>query len=259
MGGVSMRIWCQSCGAFGKDPIWDDYERGLKERAEEVVRTGTVVELHGLEASVPGIDRYRVSQNLCTVQAVKNAIRAEEEGYDAFVMISTIDAGFLEVREAANIPVVFMLENSVHFAMLLAPRFAFFTHNEGLLTQLTEQTRQYGLGKAMVTGSHMDLSYMDWPDMFGHPEKYLDPITQKVKEAIANGARILIPAALPLGVWLTKQGLLEIDGARVLDAFGCAVKMAELMVELKKIGITRANYGPPQKSMLETIRSLYVS
>jgi Asp/Glu/hydantoin racemase len=174
-------------------------------------------------------------------------------------MISTIDAGFFEVRESVDIPVVCMLENSVHFAMLLAPRFAFLTHNEGILTQLTEQTRQYGLGKAMVTGSHMDLSYMDWPDLFGHPEKYLDPITRKAGEAVSNGARVLIPAALPLGVWLVKQGLFEINGARVLDAFGCAVKMAELMVELSKVGITRAHYGPPQKDMLESIRSLYVS
>jgi len=253
-----MKIWCQSCGAFGKDPVWDAYEQGLKERAKEVARPDTVIELYGQEMTIPGIDRYYASKNVCLVQSTKNAIRAEREGYDAFVMISTVDAGFNEIREVVDIPVVFMLENSLHFAMVLAPKFAFFTHNEAMLAQLTAQTKQYGLAERMAPGGYLNLAYSIWPDMYGHPERHIDAITQKAKEVIANGARVLIPSALPLGVWLIKQGLAEIDGARVLDAFGCAVKMAELMVDLKKLGITRARYGPPQKEVLEAMQKLYL-
>ncbi|MFH1169874.1 MAG: aspartate/glutamate racemase family protein, partial [Chloroflexota bacterium] len=135
-----MKVWCQSCGAFGKDPVWNDYEESLKRHAKKIARPDTVVELHGLDGTVPGIDSYHASQSMCMMQSVRNAIRAEREGYDVFVMISTIDAGFNEVREMVDIPVVMMLENCVHFAMMLAPRFAFFTHNEPLLLGLTELT-----------------------------------------------------------------------------------------------------------------------
>lgn len=119
-----MKLWCQSGGALGKDPLWHDYENGLRERAKEVIRPDTVVELHGLDATITGIDRFRASQTPCTIPTIKNAIRAQNEVYDAFVLISTFDTAYYEVRELIDIPVVFMLENSLHLAMTLASRFA---------------------------------------------------------------------------------------------------------------------------------------
>ncbi len=252
-----MKIWCQSCGAFGKDPIWDPYEKGLKEHAKKVARTDTVVELHGQELTIPGIDRFHASGAMCMVTSVKNAIRAEREGYDAYIMISTIDAGYHEIREVVDIPVVFMLENCIHLAQVLAPKFAYITHTQLLLARLEEITKQYGLAEHMVHGDYLNLSYSAWPEMFGHPERFADAITQKAKGIIAKGAGILIPAALPLGVWLVKQGLTDIEGARVLDAWGCAIKMAELMVDLKKIGVTRSKASSPPKDILSSIQKLY--
>ncbi len=253
-----MKIWCQSCGVFGKDSAYFGYyEKALEKHAREIARPDTAVDIRGADIFAPGVDRYHASQNICTMQAVKKAIRAEQEGYDAFVMISTIDAGFYEIREMVDIPVVFMLENCVHFAMILAPKFAFLTHNDALLERLTEMTKQYGLAENMIPGGHLDYSYTIWPDMFEHPERYIDIVTQKAKEIIKRGARILIPSALPLGVWIVQQGLTDVDGCRIIDAFGCAVKMAELMVDLKKIGISRSKYGSPPKDILTTIQKLY--
>lgn len=252
-----MRIWCQSCGAFGKDPVWDPYEKGLKEHASKVARPDTVVDLYGQEATIPGIDKYRASQTMCVVGSIKNAIRAEREGYDAYIMISTMDAGFHEIREVVDIPVVFMLENCIHLALMFAPKFAFITHNQPLLSRLEELTKQYGLAENMIPGDFLNLSYSVWPEMFGHPERFADSITQKSKGIIAKGAGILIPSALPLAVWLVKQGLTDIDGARVLDAWGCAIKMAELMVDLKKLGVARSKATSPPKDMLRTIQKLY--
>ena len=253
-----MKIWCQSCGSFGQDPVWDDYEQCLNKRAKEVARPDTYIELHGLDAPVPAIDTYNASRNMCTIQSTRNAIRAEREGFDAFVMISLIDAGFYEIREVTDLPVVFMLENCIHFALMLAPKFSFLTHNKSLLLRMTELTNQYGLDKNLIPGGYLDLSYSVWPDMYKHPEHHVDKIVQKAKELIANGAGIIIPSALPLDVWLVQQGLTEIDGACVLDAFGCAIKMAELMVDLKKVGISRSKVGPPSKEMLENIQKLYI-
>lgn len=254
-----MKIWCQSCGAFGKDPIWSDYEEGLKKRAKEVARRDTAVEFYAQEMTIPGIDRYYASQNVCAVQSIKNAIRAEREGYDAFVMISTPDPGFQEIREVVDIPVVFILENSLHFAMMLAPRFAFITHGPGILSLLNVRTRQYGLAERMAPGGYFDFTYTDWPELYGHPERYFDIITRKAREIITSGANILIPAALPLGVWFIQQGLTEIDGARILDSFGCALKMAEVLVDLKKVGISRIKYGPQQREISEAMRKLYAT
>ncbi len=254
-----MKIWFQSCGAIGTDPLWSPYEQALKEHAKEVARPDTVVELHGQEITIPGIDRYYASKNVCVVQSIKNAIRAEREGFDAFVHITTFDAGFYEIRELVDIPVVFMLESSVHFAMTLAPKFAFFTHNKWALGQLERQVQQYGLTEFMVPGDYLEgVSYLTFGDMFGHPEKYIDTITQDIKKVVANGAGVIMAASLPLSVWLIKQGITEIDGACILDQFGFIIKQAELMVDLKKIGIKRSKYGPHQKDMLEAMQKLYL-
>lgn len=254
-----MKIWCQSCGAFGKDPVWDEYEKGLRMRASKITRKETMIELHGLDKTVPGIDRFRTSQSLCTVQSIRNAIRAEQEGYDAFVMISSLDAGFQEIREAIDLPVVFMLENCIHLSMMFAPKFAFLTHNRELLIRLVELTQNYGLAESMTPGGHLELSYSVWPDMFGNPTQYQADIVQKAREIISGGAGILIPSALPLSVWLVQQGLMEIDGVPILDAFGCALKMAELMVDFKKYGIYRKKSGPRQQDVRQIIQQAYIN
>lgn len=252
-----MKIWCQSCGAFGKDAVWNDYEQTLVAHAQKVTRPGTLVELHGVEATLPGIDRYHASQTLCGMESIRNAIRAEREGFDAFVMINTRDAGFREIKELTDIPTVFMLENSILFALMFGPKFSFITHNKELLSRLTELTRQYEIAAHMVPGGHLDLSYSDWPQLFGDPRRYIDAMTRKVKELAGRGAQVLIPSALPLNMWFLKQNLIEIDGARILDGFGCALKTAELMVDLKEMGIHRTKCGPLSKDMLAAIQKLY--
>lgn len=254
-----MKIWFQSCGAIGKDPLWSPYEKALKEHAGKVARPDTVVELHGQEATIPGIDRYYASRNVCAVQSIKNAIRAEREGFDAFVHITTTDAGSDEIRELVDIPVIFMLESSVHLAMTLAPKFAFFGHNNLIMAQMQRQAKQYGLTENMVEGGYLEgVSYMTFGDMYGNPEKHVDTVTQKIKGIVANGANVIISGALPLGVWLAKQGITELEGACVLDTFGYIIKQAELMVDLKKMGIKRSKYGPPQKDMLKAMQKLYL-
>jgi allantoin racemase len=252
-----MKIWCQSCGALGRDAIWNDYEQALQSYAREVTRADTVVDFYGVRASIPGIDRYHASQAVCDMQSIRNAIRAEREGYDVFVVINTRDAGFNEIKELVSIPTVFMLETCIHFAMMLGPRFAFFTHNLDLFLRLTELTHQYGLARQMVPGGHLNLTYSDWPDLFGSPEKYIEPFRQKIEEIVARGANILIPSALTLNLWLLKQNMMEVKGGRVLDGIGLALKTAELMVDLKNMGIVRTTPGPPSQGMLAAIQKLY--
>ncbi len=251
-----MKIWCQSCGAIGKDPVWYEYEKAMEEHAKEIARPDTVVEIHGCD-SIPGLDQYYASQAICRMQSIRNAIRAEQEGYDAFVMISNTDQGYHEIREVVDIPVVFILENSIFFSLMFAQRFAFLTHNSTGLSFMTELARQYGLTERMVEGGYLKLRYTDWTNMFKHPDRYVEIITQKAKEIVARGAGILIGVALPISVWCLKNGLAEIDGARVLDGFGCAVKMGELMVDLKKIGISRIKSSPPSQELLAGIQKLY--
>lgn len=252
-----MRIWCQRAGGLSSDPIWTDFDRGLNAHARFICRPDTVVDQYAQESSIPGIDQYRSSLNVAIVQSIKNAIRAEREGYDAFLMVSTADAGFHEIRELVDIPVVFMLENTLHFASMFSPTFAFIAHGNRILSLLTQKAGEYGLTEHMTPCGHLDLTYQDWPDLYAHPERHMASVTKKAEELVAKGARLLIPVALPFSVWCVRQGIKELAGVPVMDGYGCALKMTELMVDLKRLGITRNRMGPAQKEVKDAMLKLY--
>ena len=63
----------------------------------------------------------------------------------------------------------------------------------------------------------------------------------------------MVPLAVPLVVWFFQQGLPNIKGALVLNARGCAIKMAEMMVNMIKVGISRSNSGSSLPDILSSI------
>ena len=59
---------------------------------------------------------------------------------------------------------------------------------------------------------------------------------------------------------LIEQGITELGGVRALDSQGTLVKMAEMMVDLHKMGITRNNmgrYSPQSEEALRDARKVY--
>lgn len=254
-----MKIWCQSAGALGKDKAWKPYEQSLRRHLQDVVRPGTEVHLQGTDFTIPGLARYRTPSLVAQFQAIRNAISAEEQGYDAFVQNSTNDGGFDEIRELVNIPAIFVTETGLHLACLLADKFAFFTHNKLMLERITELAERYGMTHRMVPGGHLNLSgYSDLMEMYQHPKRHVDSVVRVVREISARGAHVLFPAAGALNQWLVDNKLQEIDDTLILDASGAAVKMAELMVDLKGIGIQRSRgYHPrPQPDVLEALKKV---
>lgn len=255
-----MKIWCQSCAAVGREPLWAGYDKALAKHVKEVASPGTVVDLHGVTATAPGIDRYHFAEHIETMEVVKNAMQAEKEGYDAFVMVSTIDAGYYEVREVVSMPATFITEAALHQACQLAPRFAFFTHHSGLLLRVEEMARRYGLAGRMVPGGSLGVSYTQFHDMYRNPAKYIDMVKETGRKLAAQGADILVPAGNPFNMYLVEQGVTEIDGAPILDVCAVAIMTAEVMVRLRQRGINRSRRGvffAPSPQELEVARQLY--
>ncbi|MFC1981443.1 aspartate/glutamate racemase family protein [Chloroflexota bacterium] len=255
-----MKIWCQSCTPLGHGEPWDTYQRSLERRIDEIVRPGTTAELHGADYPISGVDRFRAAGNVCQWQTIRNAVRAEKAGYDAFVMLSTNDAGFYEIRELTKIPVVFITEASLHLSCLLSDKFGYVTHNSASLRRRIGLVEQYGLAHRMVPGAHLDITYNNFQEMFENPKPYLESISQKAREVVNRGAGVLLTSPLVINRCLLDNNVWEIDGAVVLDAAAAVIKLAELMVDYKAIGINRCktgNYAPPPTDVLEPLKKLY--
>ena len=255
-----MKIWCQSCTSLEQDENFKEYTECVKKYAQEIARPDTILEFHGVDEAIPELSAGPAPHSLCVYQSIRNAFRAEREGYDAFVMINALDNGYYEIKQALNIPVAFITETALHIAMMFAPKFAFLAHQGPFLLQIQELAERYGVDKHMIPGGYLGTDLADLPNIFRNPNSHVDVVKTVAREIIARGADILVPGAGCVNMFLHNNGIREIDGALVLNTLGCVVKIAELMVDMQKIGITRSRHGmyaALSKEALATINKFY--
>lgn len=238
-----MRIWYQSSTPLGHDPMWSPYEESIRRHVQKVAEPDTEVQVHGVMATHLLAERSSYAQYLNQAQIINNAINAEREGYDAFCVACTGDPGFSEIREVVGIPVVFLSQSCFHLASILANKFSLIAHNRNGLLELRQKIRQYGLEDRFVPCSAFNLTLLELVKGFSNPEPIVDVVKETAREAIENGAGILLCSCNILNMILVDYGLMEIDGIAILDTAGTIVKMAEFMVALRQAGICSSKTG----------------
>ena len=255
-----MRIWYQSSLSLGVDPVWKPYQESLKRHVQEVARQDTQVDVHGVEFVEPQQARSAYIRYLNKGQVINNAIRAEREGYDAFCVGCTLDPGFPEVKEVVDIPVAFLFESCLHLACILAGRFSLIAFNKDVLLYSIQEIKQYGLYQWFVPCDTFNLDATDLPGGFENPEPIVEAVNQATKRAIEHGAGILLATCNILNQVLVDGGIRQVGGVPILDTIGAIVKVTELMVDLKKIGVSRSSKGlftSLSKDELARIRKAY--
>ena len=141
-----MRIWYQS---------YVDYENGktywdnLRKHLADIVDDGTTVDVKGITP----FDSYAhpLVEFRCAREMIANAITAEREGYDAFVVGHFQDAGLYEARSAVDIPVVALGEASMLYGCQLGQQLGIVTINPRFKPWFRHQIGKYGL-QDRVTG-----------------------------------------------------------------------------------------------------------
>ena len=73
---------------------------------------------------------YRFLEYHDTREVIYNAMQAEREGYDAFLIGNISDAGIREAREVVGIPVLGLCETSLHVACMMGANFSLVTISE---------------------------------------------------------------------------------------------------------------------------------
>jgi Asp/Glu/hydantoin racemase len=116
------------------------------------------------------------------------------------------------------------------------------------------------MAERMTPGGYLNLTVADYGKLYTTPEPYLTAITQEARKIITQGADVLLLFGNPINMFAMDHNLREIDGVPILDVCGAAIKIAELMVDLKKMGITRSRSGlfsVPSKEEHAQLRKLY--
>jgi len=245
---------------MGSDPMWVPYQESLKRHVQKVARPDTKVEVHGVKVSHPLVERSSYVQYLNRAQIINNAITAEGEGFDVFCVGCTLDPGFYEIREVVSIPVAFLSESCFHLASILADKFSLLAHSEKTLLSLMQKMKQYGVEGRYVPCPAFTISMPDLINGFSHPEPVIDVVKQAGREAVENGAGMLVTGCNILNMVLVDASFREIDGVPIMDTAGALVKVAELMFDLKQAGISRSKagaYTPLSREELAAIREVY--
>ncbi len=256
-----MRIWYQSYAAIGFDPKWKNYEEDLKSYVQKVARPDTKVDVHGAGKMAPKMVVSDYIQLMHMPQIIDNALQAEREGYDAFCIGGTLDLGHIYLREVLDIPIAFIAESAFYNACLLARKFGIVGLNEVILRRQMELVKYHGLEERCVPGVHLGSTLLELVELFGkNPQRVIDRFSEASGKVIAQGAGALIPGYGALSSFLGQQGIHDIDSVPIVDIIAVVIKTAEMLVDLKNLGVKRSRIGfytYASKEELIAARKLY--
>ena len=262
-----MRIWHQSFTVLDDVPHYRD---ALARHLGAQVAEGTTVDLHGMApgtypSDYPGTHiGYAYLSGLHREQFVEAALRAQDEGYDAFLIATIPDTGFEEVRTLIDIPVVTLGQTSVLMAAQLGDCIGIVNFIEALVPQLRRNFRNYRLDQLVGPVVQVEAGFTDVMAAYADPRSLLDAFTTAARRAIGEGATVIVPGEGPLNVFLADQGVAEVDGVPVLDSLGTCARVAELRAaQHRASGIRASRVGffgaQPPRELVDAARSFYGS
>lgn len=248
-----MRIWYQS---------YVDYENGatywdaLRVHLDAIVDPGTTVDIRGITPH----DNYAhpIVEWRCAREVICNAVRAEREGYDAFVIGHFQDAGLYEARSVVDIPVLGMGEASMLWSAQLGQRLGIVTINRRYIPWFHHQIGKYGL-RERVTGVHaMNFQPGEILAAFGSDERLASVravFEEQAAPLVAEGVDVLIPGGgIPM-LLFSQIHEHRVEGTPVVNGIPIVVKMAETAVKLRRLtglGASRTgDYAKPPADILE--------
>ncbi|MGW5276875.1 aspartate/glutamate racemase family protein [Streptomyces sp. NPDC004044] len=260
-----MRIWHQSFTVLDDVPHYRD---ALARHLGSVAAPGTEVVLHGMApgtypSDYPGTHiRYAYLSGLHKEQFVHAALRAQDEGYDAFLIATIPDTAYEECRSVVDIPVVTFGQTSVLLAATLGDTIGIVNFIGALEPQLRRNMRLYGLDRILGPIRQVAAEFTDVMAAYAAPAGLLAAFTQAARGAIAAGATAIVPGEGPLNVFLADHGVSRVDDVPVLDSLGSCLQIAEMRArQYRRTGLTASRAGfhheQPPRELLDQARDFY--
>src|SRR6266478_1152963 len=227
------RLWYQS---FVHPVEQAPYIERLQHQLDSVASPGCRFEVHGLDP--PDHFFHPLTEFRCAAQTIRNGIKAEREGYDAFVIGHFQEPGLLETRGSLDIPVIALGEANLLAACSMGRRLGLVTIDPVFIDWHERQIRADALqGRfAGVRAIHIDLSgFMEaFTDEQAYQRVRADFVAQ-VRPLVAAGAEVIIPAGgLPMMLFARERPFV-IDGALVLNGIAVVAKAAEMALALHRL------------------------
>lgn len=260
-----MRIWHQSFTVLDDVPHYRD---ALARHLRAQLAPGSSIDLHGMRpgtypSDYPGTHiGHAYLAGLHREQFVHAALRAQDEGYDAFLIATVPDTGYEEVRTVVDIPVVAYGHTSVLMAAALGTCVGIVNFIAALEPQLRRNLRNYRLDQLVGPIVQVEAGFGDVMVAYAEPQPLLEAFTRAARRAIAAGADVIVPGEGPLNVFLADQGVSRVDDVPVLDSLATCARVAELRAaQHRRTGLKPSRVGfygaQPDRRLLDAARAFY--
>ena len=213
-----------------------------EENLRKVARSDTEFDFESLSEVFPlAYNTFRYNALKCADGAVERIIRAQEEGYDAAVISCMLDPGLYEARGTVVIPVTGTFEASGLLSMMMGHLYSVVTvgpeaANTSGMRRLADS---YGFGSRLASIRHIEIKADKLYPEETPTQQILDMLEQVGKRCVEeDGAEVLIPGCTILGSLFSHgygKDPTEVFGVPVVDPMVAAFKMAEMMVEMRKL------------------------
>ena len=236
-----MRIWFHKHTVEGRLPLLDAWYR---EHLDAVKDPGTTIDIKTLPAETYPVRTpfslvgHHSAQVLFSEHFAHAAVRAERAGYDAWVIAAGQDPGLRDARHLAAIPTVGYGESAFFLAAMTGRRFGLLGFMPRLVEPIRHNVRSYRLEASLASyvivpagwdGVHRALD--------GDDSVFLEAYQEAAARAAKAGAELIVPAEGIPNEILWHRGIRTLSGLPVVDPAGLAVKFAELLVTLARLGV----------------------
>ncbi len=170
-------------------------------------------------------------ENAIAAHAVLDLLATHARGHDAAVLAISFDTALIAARQLLDIPVIGMTEASLHTACLIGRRFGLITFGAVSRPLYLDLVRERGLQDRMA-----DCVTIEVASVAGYLESAtLDQLVYDAARGLAadRGADVVvICGAAVAGIAARLQPKLTVP---LLDGIGCAVRLAEMLTDLKPV------------------------
>ncbi|MDB5827409.1 MAG: hypothetical protein JWQ73_1629 [Variovorax sp.] len=257
-----MKFWWQ----FTIDPAkHSSFVNALQGYSKKVLSPGVEISFHGMEADLGrGLSQTDILSPPIYASTVvplflRNAIKAQREGYDAFIIGTFAEPVLRELRTLCAIPVISAFEASVLTACTVAPRIGLLGLSAETIPFLEASIERHRIA-SRISGIYMIdrvMTEKSLDQQFAAPKEYLERFTASARLAIAAGADALIPAEGVVAAIVAVNGLREVDGVPIIDSCGVPMLAAEHAIVLRqRVGLQVSRlraYPQPSDSAVDVI------
>jgi allantoin racemase len=240
---ASARIWYQS---FVDPAEQRPYMDRLQQYLASIADPGFTYEVHGM--SPPDRYLHPLTEFRCAGQTIRNALEAERQGYDAFLIGHFQEPGLHECKASLEIPVVGLGEASMLYACTLGRKVGLITIAPVFIPWHEDQIARYGLKERVVGVRAVQTSVADYMRSLEDPEFYAqirEQFRHQAQPLVELGVEVLIPAGgLPMLLFANERNF-AIGGAVILNGIAVAAKFVEVALKLRRIngtGVSRASW-----------------